>query len=378
MAADFARASGRRAAAGRYRAFVPAAIAETSFDLDASTHALAERAASRVAELNRSSGDLVSLEGLARQLLRSEALASSQIEGLNLSHRKLAQAALDQGTHKANEVLGNLLAMEEAVQVGAHADPITAGDVEQIHRTLAIAPPLDRFAGEFRTGQGWIGGTTPADAEYVGPPHPHVRRLVEDVCAFMSRDDVPVVVQAAIAHAQFELIHPFADGNGRTGRCLIHAMLRRRNIAPRYVPPVSLVLGANKDAYIAGITAYRHNQVEAWVEHFARAVERAAQGAERFSAQIREQQQRWTEQAEPLRSDAVARQIIDLLPSFPFITVKVVMERTGKSNVAANNGLKRLTEAGILTAHENRRKGNSWEAKDLFDLLDDFERSLRT
>jgi Fic family protein len=379
LEADFSRAGGRRAAGGTYRAFIPSLIAEADFDLDTATAALTERAASAVADLNRHTAPLASLEGLGRQLLRSEALASSQIEGLSLSHRKLAQATLEgQGTHKALEVLGNMRAMVVAVESGGSARPLTVEDVEKIHATLAIVPPLDRIAGRLRQEQGWIGGTSPLDAEYVGPPWERVRELVADVCAFMSRDDVPVVAQAAIAHAQFELIHPFGDGNGRTGRCLIHALFRRRGIAPRYMPPVSLILGANKDAYIAGLNAYRDGNVTDWIEHFSRAVEKSAHSAENFSDQVRTLQKDWIDRAEPMRADSVAREIIEMLPSFPFITTSVIMNATGKSNRAVLNGLEHLTQRKVVTRHTNRRKGDSWEAKELFALLDEFEHDVKT
>lgn len=377
LPADFGRPGGRRAAAGRYRAFVPARIADADFELSSATAALSERAAAAVVDLNQRTAALASLEGLARQLLRSEALASSQIEGLRLSHRELARAALPgQGTHRALEVLGTMRAMEAAVVVGSKADAITVGDVESLHRALAVAPPLDRIAGTLREEQGWIGGATPVEAEYVGPPGAQVRELVSDVCAFMSRDDLPVATQAAIAHAQFELIHPFGDGNGRTGRCLIHAMFRRRGIAPAYMPPVSLALGADKDAYIAGLTAYREGDVAAWVQHFSRAVEQAALSAERFSERVRGLQDEFLRRAGPLRSDAVGRQIIELLPAFPYITTAIIREHTGKSDVAVLNGLRHLVQRAVLTRHENRRAGDSWEAKELFALLDEFEQDI--
>lgn len=92
------------------------------------------------------------------------------------------------------------------------------------------------------------------------PPPERVKELMEDLVAFMNRGDLPPVVQAAIAHAQFEIIHPFADGNGRVGRALIHVVLRRRGLAPRYVPPVSLVLAADARAYVAGLTAFREER----------------------------------------------------------------------------------------------------------------------
>ena len=332
-----------------------------------------------VRDLNHSATKLTSLEGLARQLLRSEALASSRIEALSLSHRKLARAALD-GHHdyKAQEVLANIGAMEEAVRIGKTADPITPADILAIHGALAIVPPLDKIAGRYREEQGWIGGASPPDADYVGPPPDHVRPLVDDLCAFMNRDDLSPVVQAAMAHAQFELIHPFGDGNGRVGRCLIHVLLRKRGLAERYVPPVSLVFGANKDAYIAGLTNFRNDKVDDWVEQFGRALERSADKAADFSQSVAELQEKWRARLAPVRSDAASLAITEHLPSFPCITVKTVERLTGRSNPAALRGLKQLEDAGVLTRHQNRRRGDSWEAKELFQLLDKFEKSAKT
>lgn len=375
---DFGRSRGKREGAGTYEAFIPNPIAQEDPTLASSTSALTERAGNTVRELNASEPRLMPLEGLARQLLRSEALASSRIEGLNLSHRKLAQAAIEgQGEYKALEVLGNMRALEEAVRIGSAPDQLTPKDLLAIHRELAIVPPLDRIAGQFRTGQGWIGGATPLDAEYVPPPHDHVPGLVGDLCEFMNRDDLSPVAQAAIAHAQFELIHPFGDGNGRVGRALIHALLRRRGLAPRYVPPVSLVLGANRDAYIAGLGNFRANRVDDWVAQFARAVETASAKAEEFSAQVSELQEDWLKRAGRLRQHATARRIIEELPAFPFITTAIVQELTQRSDVAALNGLRQLEEASILTRHRNKRKGDSWEAKELFTLLSRYEESVR-
>ena len=137
--------------------------------------------------------------------------------------------------------------MEEAIQIGARSSELTVDDIRAIHRSLAIVPPLNRIAGELREEQGWIGGHSPPVASYVPPPPDYVPSLTSDLCEFMNRDDLSPVAQAAIAHAQFETIHPFGDGNGRVGRCLIHVIFRRRGLTPSYVPPVSLVLGARKD-----------------------------------------------------------------------------------------------------------------------------------
>jgi Fic family protein len=375
----FARAGGRRAKAGSYQAFIPNPIAGLEPELSSASAALSERAGIAVRDLNATANGLQSLEGLARPLLRSEALASSAIEGLRLSHRKLAQAEIEAGggNFKAREVLANMRAMENAIRIGETAGSLTLKDITNIHRALSIVPPLDEIAGRLREEQGWIGGDSPPDADYVGPPHEHVKGLVEDLSDFMNRDDLSPVTQAAIAHAQFELIHPFGDGNGRVGRCLIHVLLKRRGLAPTYVPPVSLVLGANKDAYIAGLQNFRADKVDRWVEQFSQAVEMASKSARGFSTNVANLQERWQKKASPMRAGSTAPLIIDLLPSFPIITGAIVEELTGRTRPAAINGLNHLEQAGILTRHRNQKKGDSWEAKALFSLLDSFEATVK-
>lgn len=370
--------SGRHNRPATYRAFIPDPVADFDPPLSAATSALSERAGGATRDLNASPGHLHSLEGLARQLLRSEALASSAIEELRLSHRKLARAEMEgeAGEYKAKEILGNVRAMEEAIGIGGSATPFDVDAVCAIHRALAVVPPLDRIAGMLREEQGWIGGHSPPVAAYVPPPHEYVSGLVEDVCEFMNRDDISPVAQAAIAHAQFETIHPFGDGNGRVGRALIHVLFRRRGLAPNYVPPVSLALGSNKDSYIAGLEGFRAGEVDAWVEQFALAVESAATHARAFSAQVAALQREWVGRAGPMRSDAAAGAIIELLPAHPIVTAATVERLTNRSRVASIRGLERLADAGVLGRRRNQRKGDTWEAKELFTLLGRFEETL--
>lgn len=365
----------RRRRMGTYRAFVPAAIAEEEPALASGTVARAERAGQTVRELNADGAALVPLDGLGRLLLRSEALASSQIEGLAISNRKLAEAELEgqADPYKAREVLGAVRAMEVAMEVGAAADPPSVEAMARIHEALAIAPPLDRIAGQIREEASWIGGSSPLDAEFVGPPYEDVRPLLEDLCEFMDRDDVGAIPQAAIAHAQFELIHPFGDGNGRVGRCLIQVILRRRGLTPRYAPPISLVLGANKDAYIAGIHEFRQGKLDVWVDYFSAAVERASLQAKRFSAAVGELQERWREMVQPARADSAVFPLIDVLPKLPVITAAVAEREIDRSRPVTIEALSRLAEIGALTRHRNQKRGDSWEAKELFALLDEFE-----
>lgn len=361
----------------RYRAWIPAPIADFDPVLGAATAALCERAGTEVRQLNSEPGALMALEGLGRQLLRSEALASSQIEGLSISHRKLAEAEFgDLANYKAREIVGTVRAMERAVEIGSAPGRLAVEAIEAIHREIAVVPPLDKLAGQIREEPSWIGGTDPSSAEYVGPPAKEVRGLLDDLCLFMDRGDISPVAQAAIAHAQFELIHPFGDGNGRVGRCLIQALLRRRGLAPRFLPPISIVLGADKDAYVGGIEEFRAGAVDSWVAYFARATERAALDAREFSAEVEAIQGDWRAQLRPIRADSAALALVDLLPRYPILTAAVAEGEIERSRRATITGLERLADAEILTRHRNQKKGDSWEAKDLFSLLEEFERRV--
>jgi Fic family protein len=362
----------------RYRAFVPARVADYEPPLTSFAATLCERAATDVANLNTQPGDLVPLEGLGRQLIRSEALASSQIEGLQLSQRKLAEAEIPgRGDHKAREVVGAVHAMEQAMKIGAEPRPLTTKTITDLHREIAVDGPLDKIAGQIREEPSWIGGRNPPSAEFVGPPWEEVKPLLVDLCGFMNRDDLPVVAQAAIAHAQFETIHPFGDGNGRVGRCLIHVLFRRRGLATRYVPPISIVLGANKDTYIDGLRDFSDGGVDEWIRYFAEAVQIASFRAREFSTKVATLQSDWRRRIEPARSDSAALALIDLLPQYPVLTAAMAETETDRSRRATLTGLERLAEAKVVTRHRNQKKGDSWEAKELFRLLDEFEDATR-
>jgi Fic family protein len=361
----------------RYRAWIPETVADFEPMLRSATTALCERAGAEVRQLNSEPAALMALEGMGRQLLRSEALASSQIEGLSISHRKLAAAEFsDLANHKALEIVSTMRAMERALEIGAAPGLLTVKSIEAIHREIAVVPPLDQIAGQIRAEPSWIGGVDPSAAEYVGPPAKEVHGLLDDLCEFMNRDDVSPVAQAAIAHAQFETIHPFGDGNGRVGRCLIQVLLRRRGLAPRLLSPISLVLGARKDAYISGLEAFRAGAVDDWVRYFAEATELAAIHSRELSEEVEALQGDWRALLRPIRADSAALALIDLLPRYPILTAAAAEGDIGRSRRATLTGLERLADAGVLTRHRNQKKGDSWEAKELFALLEEFERRV--
>jgi Fic family protein len=363
--------------------FIPVGIHDRDFTLDSEAVAAVVDATESLQHLESSPPRVATLGALAQSLLRSESVASSRIESINLSHKRLAraayQAARGQRDPRAAEVLGNVEAMKRAIELGTHTKPLEVADIEGIHRTLLRFTAATDIAGIIRQQQNWIGGNdyNPIGAPYVPPPPDHVRPLLEDLCAFVNRDDVAPVAQAAVAHAQFETIHPFADGNGRTGRAMIYTVLRRRGAATRYIAPISLVLAAEPRSYVGGLTAYRNGDVSLWTARFALATARAAKEAERLAEAIEERQSTWLDALGQPRKDSAVRQLVSVLPEQPVIDVAVAQRLTGKSHVAIGRALQQLETAGILHRLNERKWGRVWECDQLFSLVDSFEQRVR-
>lgn len=368
-----------------YYAFVPDRIAPLEPRLPADVAAIVTEAEVAVRDLNQQAARLGALEALARQLLRAEAVASSRIEGLEMSHRRLARAAFapEEADAHARSVVGNVRAMEAAIALGSRPRRPTVADIAALHKTLFEGTQDESGAGRIRTAQNWIGGRDdgPRGAEFVPPNEKLVVPLLQDLCDFLDRDDVPVVAQAAIAHAQFETIHPFADGNGRIGRALIHAVLRRRGIAPNYVPPVSLILATDQKAYIRGLTAYREytdEEIASWAATFAQAMRTAAREAVSFAAEIAKLQGRWRERAGLRRRGSAADKIVAMLPAQPVLDVKAAAQHAGVVYEAARLAMEQLERARVVRQVSSRRRDRLFEAPDLFALIDGFERRLAT
>ena len=367
----------------RYRAFVPDLIASLQLALPSSVAAAVSSAERAVDALNRDPPRMASLEVLARRLLRAESVASSRIEGLVLSQRRLARAEAeesDAGDETARSVLGNVAAMEEAVALGSGARPLRLSDILALHRVLMLATTTPEIAGALRDRQNWIGGNAynPGRADFVPPPPEMVKALMIDLVAFVNRMDLPPVVQAAVAHAQFETIHPFADGNGRVGRALVHVVLRRRGLAPRYVPPVSLVLAADAKAYVAGLSAFREERPGDWLLLFAQALERAAAKSSELALRLAELQEKWRQRARYPRRHSSAEALIIQLPAHPIVTVATAQKLLGRSKQAVNEAIAALADKGILRAITLAKRNRAWEARELFDLINDVERELAT
>lgn len=372
----YAPARFRRACS--YETFVPAELMPIAIDLPGELAGVVSDAEAAIRALNADARP--ALQPLARLLLRTEAIASSRVEGMQMDARKLARAEArhEQGEAvggEAAEILANVDAMQVAVEDASAVVRLRASDLAGVHGVLLKAASPAAGAGAIRTAQNWVGGNdyNPCGADFVPPPPEEVERLLADLCAFCNDDSLPPLVQAAIAHARFESIHPFNDGNGRTGRALVQIILRRRALAPAYVPPISVVLASAKDRYIRGLERFRAGDDAGWIEQFAVAAARAAELARRYLDDVRALQERWRDQlralATPPRADAAAWRLIDALPAHPIISLPVGVGATGRSKPAINLAIDQLVNAGVLERLSESRRNRSWEAAGLFDLL---------
>jgi Fic family protein len=296
---------------------------------------------------------------LARLLLRAEGVASSFIEGVTAPVVDIVLAEADESgsPSAAAWVAANLAAVTEAIE-GAHAGPFTVESLCSWHWTLMTGSPTPaQHVGGLRTEQGWIGGTSPLDAHLVTPPPEEVSALVDDLVVYVNRDDVDPVSQAAIAHAQFEIIHPFADGNGRVGRVLVSWILVRR-LALITPPPVSARIAADVGGYGSALVQFRMGAHDSWVRWFADAVSGAGRAQQELVASVERLQREWRERlAAPregsrrMRSDAAAWRALDLLPRHLVLTGPIVASEIGVPLKSANAALRDLIDAGILVEH---------------------------
>lgn len=375
-------------AGGSYHAFVPDLLVGQTLSLAAQVAADvsdAERAMSMLDAAAEHDRGPHRLEVLARLLLRAEAVGSSQIEGLQVGPRRLALADFNpelERDGRAQEVVGNVRALQAAWDAASQPGAITVNTLCEIHALLMANTRDAHLGGHVRTEPNWIGGHNPLNAEFVPPPHEAVPALLEDLCAYLSGDDHPPLVQAALAHAQFETIHPFADGNGRAGRALVQLVLRRRGLCRRFVPPISLVLATWSKRYVDALMAVR---VEGpapwapWIELLAQAAHVACEEANRYDARVEALVSSWCAQLKAVaapRADAAVWALLPRLPAAPFVTTRTAVELTGRSNRAIDGAIDLLVQARVLKQVRGRLRDRVFEAVGVFDLVTDAERAL--
>lgn len=351
-----------------YEAFVPVLISKTKYRPSNATLALAEEVTRSVAVFDDRYGQHV--QPFSTLLLRSESVASSQIENLTASARSLGEAELGIGEKlNATLVVRNVRAMEAALQASENLSPSA---VLEMHRVLMEGTRDSAVVGMWRTQQVWIGtsNVTPVGAVFVPPSHTRIPELMDDVMEYAARSDVPAIVQAAIAHAQFETIHPFIDGNGRTGRSLLHAMLRRRRVASHVTVPVSAGLLTNVNAYHLALTAYRDGDPEPIINLTSEASLLAIENGTHLATDVMGIRESWRTKVKA-RADSAVWPVLDLLSRQPVVN-QDSLTKLNLDYMRSKRAMDTLAEAGVVIGIDKYKKGRFWRAPEILRALDDF------
>lgn len=336
-----------------------------------------DRALREVAELEEAAADLMA--PLGTFLIRIESVASSKIESVEASSDDYARAI---GGIRSNPSAVSMVAAARAVTrlVDASADRIALSDILDAQRLLMEDDPGERdHAGRLRELQNWIGGSdhSPRGALYVPPPPASVDDYLVDLLRFANRSDVHPIAQAALVHAQFESIHPFTDGNGRIGRALLNAVMRRTGISRRVVVPVASALAADQSHYFELLGEYRSGNADAIVQDLALCAQVSAREAGRTAVAFLRLPGQWQD-AVGARRGSASRTLVDNLLENPVVTAADAERITRVDAVNAYRAMKRLEDAGVVHEVTARKRNQVWAATAVLDELDDLNVRIAT
>lgn len=351
-----------------FKAAIPPFIAGIHYTPSGEVTAAAEDAALAIRDFDHDFGDDVA--PFSAILLRTESISSSQIENVTANARSIGMAELgDDSKRNATLVVDNVAAMNAAL---AAADFLETATVQEMHRSLMRhADPAG--AGKWREEQVWIGtsSASPVGADFVAPDARRVPELMEDLMNYAARNDVQILAQSAIAHAQFETIHPFTDGNGRTGRALLHAMLRNKGLTRTVTVPVSAGLLNDVNGYHEALTAYRQGDADRIILLTAEATFRAIDNGRQLAGDITVARDRWKDTIKA-RRDAAAWKIADLLARQPVVNARLLEDRLGLAPATIWRQMQVLEEVGVVKGFDKFKRGRHWRSDEVLDAMDAF------
>lgn len=368
--------SGRRSEITQYTATIPPSIADLPLTAPPALAEACRAALVDIGVLERTYADQVAT--LEPFLLRTEAIASSRIEEELTTVDQLARAQHGiRAPRTARTVKGAIDGL--ALLVERSASGVDLDDILAAHRPLMADDAEEKwYAGQLRTVQNWIGGSnrSPAGAVHVPPEPGRVPELMDDLVAFMRRTDIDPMLHAAVAHAQFESIHPFTDGNGRVGRSLINGLWRYRGVTARMAVPVASAIVADRERYFELVNGYRTGDVEALTAYLADATARAAEEAAVSAGRLVALPDQWHERVRP-RGGSAAAALLPLLPGRPIVDAHDVTRMTGVSQARAYATIERLVEADVLRPITQSKRDMTWAAGEVLDEADLMVERLR-
>lgn len=369
-------------ATGEYGSAVPPKISTLEFEISGELGQLIEEGSNSLVRFDHYARTVLgtaspTLGPLSSILLRTESTSSSQIENLTVGARQLALAELNQaGSNNAKVVVANVHAMEAALALAGRLD---SKAILTMHKQLLGGQTgWEQHAGMFRDQLVWVGssGVSPKGATYVAPQPEMVPELINDLCRFMEREDLPALLQMAIAHAQFETIHPFVDGNGRTGRALVHSMLRARGIVESTTAPVSAGLLRHTSRYFEALTTYRLGEAAPIVAEFAEASIYAAASGSVLIDHLARELEIAAEKLKGLRPQSMAWRLIPFMVSFPVMNSELVTKLLETSSTSALRALQQLEDRGILEERSGQHRNRIWQHEGILQTLDIYAAGL--
>lgn len=340
------------------------------------------RAHEALGALKMSTANLPNPDLVTRTLDRREAVRSSQIEG---THSDMDQLLTYEATGSGDGLPPDVVVTMNYVKAleyglkevrGRGPKAMSCVLIKELHKRLMTDVDYRGTIGEFREKQNWIGGSKIYQARYVPPPAEHVNQCMSELESFLQetpRDEdmyeVPIVIRMAIAHAQFETIHPFIDGNGRVGRLMLPLMLAAEGYPPIYI--AGFLKSNQQDYYDALAGVQLKEKWSEWVSFFATAVEESVKESIYTAVGLEAILKHWEDQLSGLRlrSDAAVYRIPKLLIGTPVVSARQVEIALGISFPAANNALAKLEELGILTNQKSLQRNRIFVAQEVIELL---------
>ncbi len=360
------------------RAFVPSALPpRPSLDLTGSRQQKLEQALLACGRLDGVALLLPDPDLFLYAYVRREAVLSSQIEGTQSSLSDLLLFELDEAPgapfDDVVEVSNYVAALEYGIARMDEGLPLSARLLREVHgKLLARGRGADKLPGEFRRSQNWIGGTRPGNAHFVPPPPNLVSGCMGELERFIHGDEpLPALVKAALAHVQFETIHPFLDGNGRVGRLLISLLLHERRVLRQPLLYLSLYFKQHRDEYYRLLDAVRgEGDWEAWLDFFLEGVadtaSAAVETANRLLAVFREDGERLA--SANSRTGSLA-QVYGVLRARPVATIQELSARAGVSFPTAAKSIETLVDAGIVRELTGGRRNRVYAYQRYLSIL---------
>jgi Fic family protein len=301
-------------------------------------------------------------------MLRSESASSSQIEQLTASAKNVALAQIDNEAPQNSKIIAaNIDAMHRALSI---PNTISIDSIRQIHKSLLENTAID-IAGNIRNEQVWIGGTniSPHKALFVPPHHSRVVEYLDDFVQFCSRVDLNPILLAAISHAQFETIHPFIDGNGRTGRALLQKTLKDHGVLQNTALPISLGLLNQIEKYYSSLSAYQNGDLSQIVEILAESALFALNISKELIICIDNILSMWLEKISA-RKDSTIWKVLDLLVENPVVDAGFLQKKLNITEKSAYNTIETALKFNILFSIGKKGGSEKFMAKELIDLVE--------